>query len=128
LAFAVLLLTGASLGDRFGRKLMLAIGMGIFAVASIGAALAPGVEVLVAAHAVQGVGGAIVAPLTLTIPSCFDTRGRLTLKMSAIAPCDLSGPRALPFEPCVGVHDAAWLSHFEHIIGEGHNTRPSQRA
>src|SRR6187200_1097115 len=41
LAFAVLLLTGAALGDRFGRRRMLAVGLGIFTLASIGAALAP---------------------------------------------------------------------------------------
>src|SRR3954467_10825827 len=69
LTFAVLLLTGAALGDRFGRRRMFAIGLGIFTVASIGAALAPSIEVLVAARAVQGVGGAIITPLTLTLLS-----------------------------------------------------------
>jgi EmrB/QacA subfamily drug resistance transporter len=69
LTFAVLLLTGAALGDRFGRRRMFAIGLGIFTVASAAAALAPSIEVLVAARAVQGAGGAIIAPLTLTILS-----------------------------------------------------------
>jgi EmrB/QacA subfamily drug resistance transporter len=69
LTFAVLLLTGAALGDRFGRKRMFAIGMAIFTVASAAAALAPSVEALVVARAVQGVGGAIVTPLTLTLLS-----------------------------------------------------------
>src|SRR3954454_22654225 len=69
LTFAVLLLTGAALGDRFGRRRMFAIGVGIFTAASVVAALAPSVEVLNIARAVQGVGGAIVAPLTLTILS-----------------------------------------------------------
>ena len=63
------LLTGAALGDRFGRRRMFAIGLGIFTLASAMAALAPSIEVLVAARAIQGLGGAIVAPLTLTILS-----------------------------------------------------------
>ena len=69
LTFAVLLLTGAALGDRFGRRRMFAIGLGIFTAASALAALAPSVEVLVVARAIQGVGGAIVTPLTLTLLS-----------------------------------------------------------
>ena len=69
LTFAVLLLTGAALGDRFGRRRMFAIGLGIFTVASAAAALAPSIDALVAARAAQGVGGAIIAPLTLTILS-----------------------------------------------------------
>ncbi len=69
LTFAVLLLTGAALGDRFGRRRMFAIGLGIFTAASAAAALAPSIDALVAARAVQGVGGAIIAPLTLTILS-----------------------------------------------------------
>jgi EmrB/QacA subfamily drug resistance transporter len=69
LTFAVLLLTGAALGDRFGRKRLFAIGLGIFTVASAAAALAPSVDALVVARALQGVGGAIVMPLTLTLLS-----------------------------------------------------------
>src|SRR3954465_4001725 len=69
LTFAVLLLTGAALGDRFGRRRMFAVGLGIFTLASAAAALAPNVETLIAARAVQGLGGAIVTPLTLTILS-----------------------------------------------------------
>ena len=69
LTFAVLLLTGAALGDRFGRRRLFTVGIGIFTLGSIGAALAPSVEVLNVARAVQGLGGAIVMPLTLTILS-----------------------------------------------------------
>src|SRR5438270_3375673 len=69
LTFAVLLLTGAALGDRFGRRRMFAIGLGIFTLASAAAALAPTIAALDAARAIQGVGGAIVMPLTLTILS-----------------------------------------------------------
>src|SRR5580765_264479 len=64
LTFAVLLLTGAALGDRFGRRRMFVIGLGIFTVASAAAALAPSTGALIGARAVQGLGGAIVTPLT----------------------------------------------------------------
>ena len=69
LAFAVFLLTGAALGDRFGRRRMFLIGIGIFTAASAAAALAPSTDALIAARAIQGLGGAIVAPLTLTLLS-----------------------------------------------------------
>src|SRR3954470_2394937 len=78
LTFAVLLLTGAALGDRFGRRRMFVIGLGIFTVASAAAALAPSTGALIAARAVQGLGAAIVAPLTLTLLSeefAADKRG-----------------------------------------------------
>jgi EmrB/QacA subfamily drug resistance transporter len=67
LAYAVLLLTGAALGDRFGRKRMFVIGLAIFTAASAAAALAPNTDLLVAARAVQGAGAAILTPLTLTL-------------------------------------------------------------
>jgi EmrB/QacA subfamily drug resistance transporter len=69
LSFAVLLLTGAALGDRFGRRRMFVAGVGVFTVSSALAALAPSVTVLVAARAVQGAGAAMVLPLTLTLLS-----------------------------------------------------------
>jgi EmrB/QacA subfamily drug resistance transporter len=78
LTFAVFLLTGAALGDRFGRRRLFVAGLGIFTVASVAAALAPTVEALIVARAVQGIGGAIVTPLTLTILSAAvpaDKRG-----------------------------------------------------
>jgi EmrB/QacA subfamily drug resistance transporter len=69
LAFACLLLTGAALGDRFGRRRMFAIGLAVFTAASAAAALSPGVGALIAARAVQGAGAALVMPLTLTLIS-----------------------------------------------------------
>ncbi len=69
LTFAVLLLTGAALGDRFGRKRMFLVGLAIFTLGSAFAAVAPSIDALIAARALQGVGGAIVTPLTLTILS-----------------------------------------------------------
>src|SRR5919107_506935 len=69
LAFAVFLLTGAALGDRYGRRRVFLIGLGIFTGASAAAALAPSTEALIAARAVQGLGAGIVAPLSLTLLS-----------------------------------------------------------
>jgi EmrB/QacA subfamily drug resistance transporter len=99
LTFAVLLLTGAALGDRFGRRRMLAIGLGIFTVSSAAAALAPSAGVLIAARAAQGVGGAIVTPLTLTILSAgvpANRRGAFIGAWSGIAGL------AVAFGPLVG--------------------------
>ncbi|MDA0180802.1 DHA2 family efflux MFS transporter permease subunit [Solirubrobacter phytolaccae] len=69
LSFAVLLMTGAALGDRFGRRRMFLVGLGTFTVASALAALAPSAGALIAARALQGMGAAIVTPLTLTLLS-----------------------------------------------------------
>jgi EmrB/QacA subfamily drug resistance transporter len=67
LAYAVLLLTGAALGDRFGRKRMFLLGLAVFTGASALAALARSTDLLITARAVQGAGAAIVTPLTLTL-------------------------------------------------------------
>ena len=76
LTFAAFLLTGAALGDRFGRRRLFMIGVGIFTTASAAAALAPSADWLIAARALQGIGGAIVTPLTLTILSAAVSRER----------------------------------------------------
>src|SRR6266516_3708469 len=60
LSFAVLLLTGGALGDRFGRRRMFTIGVAVFTAGSAAAALAPTIGALVAARAVQGVAGAVL--------------------------------------------------------------------
>jgi EmrB/QacA subfamily drug resistance transporter len=67
LTFAVLLMTGAALGDRFGRRRLFLVGLTVFTGASAAAALASGIGPLIAARAVQGVGAAIMMPLTLTL-------------------------------------------------------------
>src|SRR5580658_1611678 len=69
LTFAVLLLTGAALGERLGRRRMLAAGIGLFTAASAACALAPNAGALVAARAVQGAGAALVLPLALALLS-----------------------------------------------------------
>ncbi|MEU9589941.1 MFS transporter [Streptomyces sp. NPDC048219] len=67
LTFAVLLMFGAALGDRFGRRRLFLVGLTVFTGASAAAAMAPGLDSLIAARAVQGVGAAIMMPLTLTL-------------------------------------------------------------
>jgi MFS family permease len=69
LTFAVLLLTGAALGERLGRRRMLATGVGLFTAASAGCALAQNATILVAARAVQGAGAALMLPLALALLS-----------------------------------------------------------
>jgi EmrB/QacA subfamily drug resistance transporter len=67
LSFAVLLMTGAALGDRLGRRRMFAAGLGLFAAASAACALAPSVGALVVARTVQGAGAAMIMPLALAL-------------------------------------------------------------
>ncbi len=67
LSYAVFLLTGAALGDRFGRKRMFTGGLALFTLSSAAAAIAPTTAMLIAARAAQGLGAAIVTPLTLTL-------------------------------------------------------------
>ncbi|MGI5457025.1 DHA2 family efflux MFS transporter permease subunit [Streptomyces sp. CA-249302] len=67
LTFAVLLMFGAALGDRFGRRRMFLVGLTVFTGASAAAAMATGINTLIAARAIQGVGAAIMMPLTLTL-------------------------------------------------------------
>jgi EmrB/QacA subfamily drug resistance transporter len=108
LSFAVLLLTGAALGDRFGRRLVFSIGIGIFTLASAAAALAPTIGALDAARAVQGLGGAIVMPLTLTILSSAVPAERRGLALGAWG--GISG-LAVAFGPVVGgavVNGISW--------------------
>ena len=69
LTFAVLLLSAAALGERFGRRRIFVTGIALFTASSAAAALAPSIGVLVAARALQGAGGAMIMPLSLTLLS-----------------------------------------------------------
>jgi EmrB/QacA subfamily drug resistance transporter len=69
LAFAVLLLPAAALGDRLGRRRVFAFGLSAFTLSSIAAALAPSAEALIVARAFQGASAAAVTPLSLTLLS-----------------------------------------------------------
>lgn len=83
LTFAVFLLTGAALGDRLGRRRMFTVGIVVFSLASAGAALAPDAQMLVAARAVQGLGAALVTPLSLTLLSEAVPDGKRGLAIGA---------------------------------------------
>src|SRR3954470_12092899 len=87
LSFAVLLMTGAALGDRYGRRTFYALGLGLFAAASAACALAPDAGWLIAARAVQGAGAALLMPLGLALLSAAfppDRRGAAIGIFSAI--------------------------------------------
>jgi EmrB/QacA subfamily drug resistance transporter len=108
LSYAVLLLTGAALGDRFGRKRAFVSGLALFTISSAAAALAPSIGLLILARAIQGVGAAIVTPLTLTLlADAFppDRRGMAIGVWSGISGI------AVAFGPLVGgavVQAASW--------------------
>jgi EmrB/QacA subfamily drug resistance transporter len=83
LTFAVLLLTGAALGDRFGRKRLFIIGLAIFTAGSTAAALSSTSGELIIARAIQGIGGAILTPLSLTILSAAVSPERRAVALGA---------------------------------------------
>jgi EmrB/QacA subfamily drug resistance transporter len=108
LTFAVLLLTGAALGDRFGRRRMFVIGLALFTLASAGAALSTTANQLDIARALQGVGAAIVTPLTLTILSAAVPRERRGLALGIWGGV---GGLAIAIGPLVGgaiVNGVSW--------------------
>jgi EmrB/QacA subfamily drug resistance transporter len=108
LTFAVLLLTGAALGDRFGRRRMFALGLLLFTGASAAAALSTSANALDIARALQGVGGAIVTPLTLTILSAAVPRERRGLALGIWGGV---GGLAIAIGPLVGgaiVNGVSW--------------------
>lgn len=94
LVFAALLLVFGTLADRFGRRRMLLIGVVIFTVASIGAALSPTGAFLIGARLVQGVGGAMVLPTTLSLINAT-FRGRERALAFAVWGSTIGGMTAL---------------------------------
>ena len=108
LTFAVLLLTGATLGERYGRRRMFVAGLALFTAGSAAAAMAPGIGLLIAARAVQGVGAAILIPLTLTLLSAAVSPERRGLALGAWGAV---GGLAIAIGPLVGgavVEGASW--------------------
>ncbi|HVW40145.1 MAG TPA: MFS transporter [Amycolatopsis sp.] len=113
LAFACLLLTAGSLGDRLGRKTVLLAGTAGFTIASVACAAAPDIGVLITARAAQGVCAAAVVPLSLAAASGLfgDARGRAT----AIGVWGGTSGVALALGPLLGgilVDGAGWRSMF----------------
>ncbi|GAA3137102.1 DHA2 family efflux MFS transporter permease subunit [Streptomyces echinatus] len=104
--FAALMLPAGLLGDRFGRRLMLITGLGIFLAGSLVGAVAGDVDAVITARAVMGVGAALVTPLALSVlPSLFGPDER-TRAVSIISTVSALG---LPLGPVIG----GWLlNHF----------------
>jgi EmrB/QacA subfamily drug resistance transporter len=98
LTFAVLLLSGAALGDRFGRRNVFTAGIALFVAASTACALAPSAEWLIVSRAAQGAGAALVMPLAMAILSgafAKEERARALGIFSGITGCALIiGPAA----------------------------------
>lgn len=86
--FAVLLILGGRLGDRFGRHRLYTLGMGLFLVSAIACALAPSIETLIAARVVQGVGAALCTPQVL---GTIQATSRGAARTRAIAAFGASG-------------------------------------
>jgi EmrB/QacA subfamily drug resistance transporter len=79
LTLAAGIITAAALGDRLGRRRMYAVGLLLFTAASAACALAPNADLLIAARAIQGLGAAVITPLSLTIlASAFPAERRAT--------------------------------------------------
>jgi EmrB/QacA subfamily drug resistance transporter len=108
LTFAVFLLTGAALGDRFGRQRMFIVGVAIFTAASAFAAMSTSVEMLLIGRMAQGIGAAIVTPLTLTLLSAAVPAERRGVALGAWGAV---GAMAVAIGPLVGgaiVEGVAW--------------------
>lgn len=128
LTFAVLLLTGATLGDRFGRRRVFTIGLAIFTAGSAAAALSPGIAWLIAARVVQGAGAAVILPLTLTLLSAAVPPERRGLALGAWGAV---GGLAVALGPLVGgaiVEGASWQWIFWVNVPIGLIALPAARA
>jgi EmrB/QacA subfamily drug resistance transporter len=110
LTFAVLLLSAAAMGERFGRRRVFTIGVAIFTMASAVAALSPTIGWLIAARAVQGAGGAMIMPLSLTLLSDAVAPERRT---AALGIWGAIGGAAIALGPLVGgAVTTGWSWHY----------------
>jgi EmrB/QacA subfamily drug resistance transporter len=112
LALVGLLLLGGSLGDRFGRRLWMIIGLLIFGAASVIAAMATSSEQLILGRALQGVGAAFVLPATLSIITNTFPRGERT---KAIGIWTAVGALGIGLGPVLGgylVDNLSWAAVF----------------
>ncbi len=110
LTFAVLLLSAAAFGERFGRRRTFMLGITIFTVASAAAALAPNIDLLIVARALQGAGGAMIMPLSLTLLSAAVKPERRNL---ALGVWGAIGGAAIALGPLVGgAVTTGWSWHY----------------
>ena len=120
LTLAALILLGGSLGDRLGRRRVFLVGVIWFAAASLACAVAPNVGVLIAARAVQGIGGALMTP------------GSLAIISSVFAPEDPAQQRSAPGPGWPGVSTAprptaGWLARPVVLVAVGVRHQPAAR-
>ncbi|GHD65668.1 MFS transporter [Streptomyces mirabilis] len=106
IVFAALMLPAGLLGDRFGRRRMLVVGLGIFLAGSVAGALADDVKWVIVARTVMGLGAALVMPLALSVlPSLFGPDERT----KAVGIISAASSLGLPLGPIIG----GWLlNHF----------------
>ena len=110
LTFAVLLLTAAAFGERFGRRRTFTLGIAIFTTASALAAIAPNIDFLIAARAIQGAGGAMIMPLSLTLLSAAVKPER---RNAALGIWGAIGGAAIALGPLVGgAVTTGWSWHY----------------
>jgi EmrB/QacA subfamily drug resistance transporter len=99
LTLASLILLGGSLGDRFGRRRVFVIGVGVFTAASLLCAIAPNAETLIAARLLQGIGGALLTPGSLAL---IEASFRPADRARAIGAWSGLGGVATAFGPLLG--------------------------
>ncbi|MCY7397781.1 MAG: MFS transporter, partial [Sphingomonas bacterium] len=112
LPLSALLLLGGALGDHYGRRRLLVIGTALFAAASLVCALAPGIQILLAARAAQGVGAALLLPNSLALlNAAYDGEGR----GRAVGIWAAAGAASAAVAPLIGgwlVDNVGWPSIF----------------
>ncbi len=110
LTFAVFLLTATAFGERFGRRRTFMLGIAIFTTASALAAIAPNIDFLIAARAIQGAGGAMIMPLSLTLLSAAVKPER---RNAALGIWGAIGGAAIALGPLVGgAVTTGWSWHY----------------
>src|SRR6202050_1671053 len=110
LTFAVLLLTAAAFGERFGRRRTFMVGIAVFTTASALAAIAPNIGFLIAARAIQGAAGAMIMPLSLTLRSAAVKPER---RNAALGIWGAIGGAAIALGPLVGgAVTTGWSWHY----------------
>ena len=108
LTLAVLLMTAAALGDRFGRRRMFVTGLGAFSLASAACALAPSADCLIAARVLQGAGAALMLPLALALLTTTVRPGRLGSALGVFAAVTGLGVVLGPLLGGVAIQEASW--------------------